>query len=71
VFHFLAPQLNKRKSRFNGAPHSGIFDRRISPRLNTQRVPGSTGQADFAVFCFAFESGIPDYKGTSTVIAVE
>ena len=27
---FLAPQLNKRKSRFNGAPHSGIFDRRIS-----------------------------------------
>ena len=27
---FLASQLNKRKSRFNGAPLSGIFDRRIT-----------------------------------------
>ena len=48
----ISPRLNKSKSRFNGAPRGGIF--------------ASLQQADYTVFVFAFESGLPDCKGTQS-----
>ena len=63
---FIRPQLN-RKERFNGVKISPQYDFPNLPRLNTQRVPGSTGQARQAGHSEAGTDFVDDYSDEKRV----